>query len=367
MNATSTATLQHYTPGLHSVLTNVVMSALLLGSLTVLSTVSVGHLIRRGVKQPSTAFMLGGVLILYASSVTHFGLALSYSVEYVRLLNNSAAALTATSTIHAGSVQLRHSARTTSYILNFVLAVNVTLGDALVWWRVCFLWRKKSIIALGVVFITGTFDEFYVQPHVDLQPLRSYDDVYGGISGLLSMVTNVTATSLIGIKAWDHREVLRQGPGSARGRWNTPTMRVLMLLVESGAAYCIILGIALTNNIVSRSESASRTPSGAAFVSVTTAFLSGCFVPVLAIYPTVIIVIVAVNWSLIDNTLADCYTSGGPSRIPSDLLSSALFRNSSVTVSIPLNEVHRDWHGSRDGSAFPLDGTSGGSHSCTQG
>ena len=107
-----------------------------------LSTVSIGHLMfvyvlrhsfivvlctpsRRGIRQLSTAFMLSGVLILYASSVTHFGFALAYSVAYVRLLNNSVAALSATSTVDAGSVQLEHSARTTSYILSFVLAVNV--------------------------------------------------------------------------------------------------------------------------------------------------------------------------------------------------------------------------------------------------
>ena len=79
----------------------------------------------RGIRQPSTAFMLGSVLILYASSVTHFGFALAHSVAYIRLLNNSVAGLSATSTIPMGSVQLGHSARTTSYILSFVLVVNV--------------------------------------------------------------------------------------------------------------------------------------------------------------------------------------------------------------------------------------------------
>ena len=38
-----------------------------------------------------------------------------------------------------------------------------------------------------------------------------------------------------------HREVLRHSPDVARSRWSTPAMRVLVLLVESGAAYCIIL------------------------------------------------------------------------------------------------------------------------------
>ena len=87
-------------------------------------------------------------------------------------------------------------------------------------------------------------------------------------------------------------------------------MKVLMLLIESGAIYCVILAslcprllahstdrpsgraytpvmyqqsTALASNIVSRTKDASSTPGGAAatFVSVTTVFLSGCFVPVL--------------------------------------------------------------------------------------
>lgn len=36
----------------------------------------------------------------------------------------------------------------------------------------------------------------------DIPPLLGYADVYGGVSTFLSLVTNVTATSLIGQKAW---------------------------------------------------------------------------------------------------------------------------------------------------------------------
>lgn len=34
------------------------------------------------------------------------------------------------------------------------------------------------------------------------EPLLSYGDMYGALSGLLSLVTNVIATLLIGGKAW---------------------------------------------------------------------------------------------------------------------------------------------------------------------
>ncbi len=36
----------------------------------------------------------------------------------------------------------------------------------------------------------------------------------------------------------EHRQALRQRPG---GRWNTPAMKILVLLVESGIVYTVIL------------------------------------------------------------------------------------------------------------------------------
>ena len=93
---------------------------------------------------------------------------------------------------------------------------------------------------------------------VTTQPLLSYGGIYGGMSALLSFVSNLIATVLIGQKAWyagigvdchltandipgrEHRKFLRQSPGASKGRWNTPTMKVLTLLVESGTMYSVL-------------------------------------------------------------------------------------------------------------------------------
>ncbi|PIL28298.1 hypothetical protein GSI_09587 [Ganoderma sinense ZZ0214-1] len=89
-------------------------------------------------------------------------------------------------------------------------------------------------------------------------------------------------------------------------------MRALLLLVESGTVYSIFLTVAVAYNGVSRSRSA-RT-SDAQFVTATRTFLTACFAPILAIYPTIIIFVVALNRSLIDNDLANP-ASGIPSSI----------------------------------------------------
>nr|VWO94089.1 Putative lipase ATG15 (EC (Autophagy-related protein 15) [Ganoderma boninense] len=70
-------------------------------------------------------------------------------------------------------------------------------------------------------------------------------------------------------------------------------------------------------------------PSVAAFLSSINLFFSGCFVPILAIYPTIIICIVALNRSPIDGGLA-CAT---PSSLSANLLPSIVFEDPSKTSS----------------------------------
>ncbi|PIL26103.1 hypothetical protein GSI_11857 [Ganoderma sinense ZZ0214-1] len=338
MDNSAATTLQQYAPGMFKVLADIVLTTFLFGCLTVLSIVSVCHLIRRGIKQPSTAFMLGSVFLLYASTATHFAAKTTYVVAYSRLFNAAVAALEPTPPLSTdvAFAQFGEKARTISYIISAVIATNITLGDVIVWWRVSVLWRKRSVITLGIALIVGTFvfgtmSAIHYQVDVTVQPLLSYGDMYGGVSSILSLVSNVLATSLIGRKAWQHRKVLRLGPGAAGGRWNTPTMRVLALLVESGAIYSILLFVAVVNNTMLRFK--SHLPSSALeYLSLFTVFLTGCFAPILAIYPTLIIFIVALNWSQIDGPLAN---GGTPSDISTNMLPSLLFRSSATTTHLP--------------------------------
>ena len=40
---------------------------------------------------------------------------------------------------------------------------QVTLGDAIVWWRVCVLSRKKSLVILGALLTTCTLGTSYFE------------------------------------------------------------------------------------------------------------------------------------------------------------------------------------------------------------
>ncbi|KAM5538805.1 hypothetical protein V8D89_007527 [Ganoderma adspersum] len=340
MDDGATTTLQHYAPGMYRVLADIVLTTLLFGCLTVLSIVSVCHLIRRGIKQPSTAFMLGSVFLLYVATATDFAVKTAYVVAYGQLLNVAVVELqlqsSSSSSTETALIQFGRCARTISYIIGAVIAVNITLGDVIVWWRVWVLWQKRSVMALGVIliastFVFGTLSTIRFQVDVRVQPLLSYGDIYGGISSVLSFVSNALATSLIGRKAWQHRKVLHLGPGASDGRWNTPAMRVLTLLVESGAIYSVLFFAAMVNNIMLHFKS-SLTPSALEYLSLFTVFFTGCFVPILAIYPTLIIFIVALNRSQIDGNFAN---AGTPSDIPTNMLPSLLFRGSATGIHLP--------------------------------
>lgn len=80
--------------------------------------------------QLSTAFMLGSVLILYMSAAMHFGVAVTYSVGYGRLVNDAVASFSPASgsTLDQTTVtQFRRRAKTMSYIISLLLAINVCM------------------------------------------------------------------------------------------------------------------------------------------------------------------------------------------------------------------------------------------------
>ncbi|KAM5536538.1 hypothetical protein V8D89_009815 [Ganoderma adspersum] len=369
MNNTATDTLQDYTPRVHNALANVVSAAFLFGTLTVLSVVSAINIFHRGVKNTSTAFMLGSVIVLYASTAVHFGAVVAYSISYCRLLDDAVAALSSTSSTSAALTRFGRSTKIKSYIISVALAINVvidspaTTGDVIVWWRVCVLWQKKCIIALGMVLIActcalGILSAIHRSSQIKIytQLLLHYGGVFGGLSGVMSLLTNVIATSLIGWKAWQasskslsvaratkyqvllyrkHRRILREARRSSKRTWNTPTMRVLMLLIESGTIHSAFLAVAVAYNGVSRSSSALT--SEAKFVSSTRVFLAGCFAPILAIYPTIVVFIVALNRSLRHNSLAS----------PTDIISNIAFEGSSSAIHLSSRDAALSSHSDR--------------------
>ena len=128
--------------------------------------------------------MLGSVIVLYASTAVYMGVQMAYFVAYARLLSDavtglSSEASTSSTAMSVALTRFGQSARSKGHIISLVLAVivgfilqllqgialltaccQVTLGDTIVWWRVCVLWPQKLVLALGIGLITSTFGRF---------------------------------------------------------------------------------------------------------------------------------------------------------------------------------------------------------------
>ncbi|PIL28049.1 hypothetical protein GSI_09801 [Ganoderma sinense ZZ0214-1] len=204
------------------------------------------------------------------------------------------------------------------------LAVNIVLGDAIVCWRACVVWQKdRSVTALCGIFLFATLvmggadatgscvladsDSLHVQG------VLFGGEHYGSAAYALSLATNLLATLLVACKAWQSRR--RLGAYLAAKIGGSQVEKLLALLVESGVVYSVLLAVVLAYQVCefryishdSYNPSTSATSSAAEeeyrFLSIFGVIVTGAFVPAIAIYPTVIIVLVALNRSHVERGL----------------------------------------------------------------
>ncbi|KAK0449891.1 hypothetical protein EV421DRAFT_1290346 [Armillaria borealis] len=125
--------------------------------------------------------------------------------------------------------------------------IEFIIGDAIVTWRAWVLWNRdrrilyaSSILILGSV-VTGIM--LFQTLASSSEPISIYRD--GGTSTwttsamILTLSTNVFATTLIGYRAWVHRRLIRSlNGGSYSAAQVCGKIDIFALLIESGALYC---------------------------------------------------------------------------------------------------------------------------------
>ncbi|KIY68046.1 hypothetical protein CYLTODRAFT_421990 [Cylindrobasidium torrendii FP15055 ss-10] len=126
---------------------------------------------------------------------------------------------------------------------------NMIIGDSVVIWRAWALWqgggRMRWLLAAPISFLCVSFG-FMVQALKCLS-----DGAFGQstipdggrlcawsepISWGISLLTNISSTTLIAIKAWQARRFFKD---TSMGHRKTTSERILILLVESGFIYCL--------------------------------------------------------------------------------------------------------------------------------
>ncbi|KAM5545655.1 hypothetical protein V8D89_000693 [Ganoderma adspersum] len=251
------------------------------------------------------------------------------------------------------------------------LTTNISIGDVIVWSRVCVIWPRNRLVRLVfALLLLGTVSMGIVSTIHSCQGLVARSqllipldyqghgfagigsnigpsagnivgglfegDPFGSAASVLSLTSNVISTFLVGYQARKHHALVH-GDGLRSFLGRSQVSRAFMLLIESGACYSIIWVFVVIYQLVSapwysHSTYSSRpSPSQAlgAFTVGAESFTEGGLVIVVAIYPTVIMLLVALNRSECD-TIAASYHAGQQldAAVPS-----IAFRNSTLQAS----------------------------------
>ncbi|KAM5539166.1 hypothetical protein V8D89_007039 [Ganoderma adspersum] len=323
-------TTLYYAADLSYIALDIGLSSGLFGVLTFLVVIALVFLIRKGFGHTPVRILLPSTLLLYGSTVLFMASLVGHVTSINRLLAQAQAGLFSESDSDSDGAYtnaaldafqddvLRHS-----WMMTAALATNLLIGDSIVWWRVCAVWpRNRAVCCLGPLLIVLVFafgvktlcgEQRCLDPPQVPQALFG-DNAFADACAVLSLAVNVLATALIGYKAWVHRRLLRGQFGHGPGQ-QSRVVKALALLVESGTIYCLLLIMVV---VYQATPSLFATPDvhENALLRAVAEYTLACFVPVIgcargqAIYPVLIIVIVALNWSPIEHGLSGCDGSG---------------------------------------------------------
>ncbi|KAM5536425.1 hypothetical protein V8D89_009861, partial [Ganoderma adspersum] len=187
------------------------------------------------------------------------------------------------------------------------LTINVTLGDAIVCWRVCVVWHKNHTVkAICGTFSVATVGKLlchlliYIHKGsgIDFFPGNLFEGIPIGIAAcVLSLSTNILATCLVSCKVWYSRRRLKGYFMAKIG--GSPVEKLLTLLVESGAIYSAIWSVIVAFQVRHYRDvnSLRLSTQESSFLDYFGVMMNGGLIPAIAIYPTIIIVLVALNKS----------------------------------------------------------------------
>ncbi|KAM5536550.1 hypothetical protein V8D89_009827, partial [Ganoderma adspersum] len=263
------------------------LASLLLGVLTVLSPTAIVFLTRRGsLTHTNSRVLILTTIILYMSTVT--------SQAHYLVLGATNSGLSPSYDGHQEIAAFEDTVRKQSWMAAIALELNCVIGDAIVWWHACIIWRNKAVYCIGPLLVILTLSV----------ALLDTDNVFVKATVIVTLATNALSTILIAYKVWEHWQLVKKQFSSTGTK--SRVLNVLALLVESGSIYCALVILVLFYQM---DPIPSRASSGLVFSRVGTCFIYRCLPPLIvlcttpscgdlcvlrsvlqAIYPTVIIV-----------------------------------------------------------------------------
>ncbi|TBU39437.1 hypothetical protein BD309DRAFT_993766 [Dichomitus squalens] len=279
------------------------------------------HSRKRALARTAGIVLLSSTLLLYTSTTIYMAALAWNATSFSSAVTGAADNLFSVTYDGRESIlALSEAADKQSRMLTAALSVNVMIGDAV----------NRFINCLGPLLLTLTLVFGAVGLALSPAPGGIALTVYFGSNGfvdacaILSFGTNVIATSLIAYKAWAHRRFLKKYLGA--DGMKSRVFRMLALLVESGIVYIAVLAFSVMYQLNPASYESLQQQG--ALVETEDVFTYGCLVPVAAIYPTFIIVLVALEQSPIAGGLSKASKTQDPEKLDGITTSTIIFHNS---------------------------------------
>ncbi|EKM60790.1 uncharacterized protein PHACADRAFT_203941 [Phanerochaete carnosa HHB-10118-sp] len=299
------------------------------GVFSLLVILSTFILLRNGFKQMSRIFVALICVTMYAMAATHFALTvrtafLNASISMSQLdvasqclweLSEGMYCSESIDSMLTGAVQQG------TCIPTSLLTVNIILSDSIVLWRAWVLWSKRRlfiVISAILVLTTLIISLLNVRSDSVCPPggevgwaFYDFDSIYGLSAVILSLLTNIWATSLIAYKAWEHRQsVRRMFRGGSIG---VRSAKILMLFVDSGLLYCGLWAL-LTITVATDQYYKGRSSTMSLFINDTGYIFITVLVDIVGMYPTALVLLVSLTDYTVENTMRIVDTADMPVR-----------------------------------------------------
>ncbi|KAJ7075512.1 hypothetical protein B0H15DRAFT_866739 [Mycena belliarum] len=286
-------------------------------------------LVTSGLRSPSSKLMLAATLIMFGLST------LDWAID-VHLLRDELNILVPADLIkpppdHSRRLRVNTALQISQAIMNNIC---VLLSDTVVCWRVYMVYgRSRRVLWTAAALLSALFSALFICnltqigigfPSVRalhrLKPGELYIDI---IALALCALINMWATSMIAVKAWQmRRDIRRYLKGTSR---RTFAESVLALFVESGALYTALW--ILKNVIIIPSV------EGSAYTYYATVFMY----QITGMYPTLIIILVALNQSHLEHQFTG-YRGGQGNTVTSsaarDIVFASAPKSSALSVKV---------------------------------
>ncbi|KAJ7607552.1 hypothetical protein FB45DRAFT_1040236 [Roridomyces roridus] len=238
-------TLYHFGLDLSQNTIGVIWESIFLSAYGVFFVLAVYSIFRRGLKSRSSVIMLLVVIYLYATSVT------LWALNVTTLFKNMHSLLMdyPTMPLEDRVAQANLDVASLGVPMEALFMFNMLIGDSVVIWRAWVLY-PRTLWAVSAPCILLLMSFIFTIIDITCLTGAGWSDQTsisngGGVcshaellSWAFSLGTNASCTLLIGLKAWQHRRVMKSLNITGNGR-RMSADKILSLLVESGFIYCL--------------------------------------------------------------------------------------------------------------------------------